>query len=83
MHIYSQAIVSSMVGSLEDSNLVKMDLETKLRKWFNEFYKGSFDIVTICNKLEDLLNDETVTKTVVQKSMPTKIQTKCPNLTGL
>ena len=83
MHIYSQAIVSSMVGSLEDSNLVKMDLETKLRKWFNEFYKGSFDIVTICNKLEDLLNDETVTKTVVQKAMPTKIQTKCPNLTGL
>ena len=68
MHIDFQAIISSMIGSLEDSNLAKMDLETKLRKWFNEFYIGSFDIVTICNKLENLLNDETVTKTVLQEA---------------
>ena len=68
MHIDFQAIISSMIGSLEDSNLAKMDLETKLRKWFKEFYIGSFDIVTICNKLENLLNDETVTKTVLQEA---------------
>ena len=45
-----------------------MDLETKLRKWFNEFDTGSFDVVTHFNKLEDLLNDETVTKTFFQEA---------------
>ena len=70
--------ISSMIGGLENSNLAKMDFETKLRKWFNEFDTGSFDVVTHCNKLEDLLNDETVTKTVFQEADANENQKKIP-----
>ena len=66
-----QATMIQMIRSLEDSDLAKMDLETKLRKWFNEFDPfdtGSFDVVTYCKKLEDLLNKETATKTLFQKA---------------
>ena len=57
-----------MIGSLEDSDLAKMDFETKLRKWFNQFDTESFDVVTHCKKLEDLLNNETATKTLFQEA---------------
>ena len=66
-----QATMIQMIRSLEDSDLAKMDLETKLRKWFNEFDPfdtGSFDVVTYCKKLEDLLNNETATKTLFQEA---------------
>ena len=64
MHIDFQV---TMIRSLEDSNLAKMDLEAKLRIWFSKFDTDSFDVVTHCKKLEDLLNDETATKTVFQE----------------
>ena len=73
MHIVFQA---AMIRSSEDSNLAKVDLETKLRIWFNEFDTDSFDVVTHCKKLEDLLNDETATKTEADANQDLKKYSK-------